>query len=217
MPMLFEIHRPRTLENVIGQPKAVSVVTRFIVGRNIGGRAFWLSGPSGSGKTTLARIIGESIADEMHVEEMVADELTAERVRDIRSSMTLSAFGKGGRAYIVNEAHGLRADTIRRLLDVLEGIPGHVCFIFTTTKDGLETLADGQIDAAPLLSRCIRIALTNQGCAGPYAARVMAIAEGEGLSAPDRTIKDYIVLAKEHKNNIRAMLTAVEAGCMLAA
>ena len=54
MTLLYEQYRPRTLDEVVGQPKAVAVVRRLI-DNGAGGRAVWISGPSGSGKTTLAK------------------------------------------------------------------------------------------------------------------------------------------------------------------
>jgi hypothetical protein len=39
---------------------------------------------------------------------------------------------KGGRAVIINEAHGLRKDVIRQLLVTLERIPPHVVWVFTS-------------------------------------------------------------------------------------
>ena len=66
------------------------------------------------------------------------------------------AMGELGRAYIVNEAHGLRKDVIRQLLVVLERIPPHSLWIFTTTIEGQEAIFEDYDDASPLLSRCLR-------------------------------------------------------------
>jgi replication-associated recombination protein RarA len=61
---LFERHRPHSLDDVVGQDRAVGTLRGIMARSGAGGRAFWLSGPSGAGKTTLARIIAASIADE---------------------------------------------------------------------------------------------------------------------------------------------------------
>ena len=53
---LYEKYRPKTIDDVVGQPKACEQVRRMIA-QGVGGRAVWISGPSGAGKTTLARII----------------------------------------------------------------------------------------------------------------------------------------------------------------
>ncbi len=60
---LFETHRPKTLDAVLGQDKAIKTIQR-VFERGIGGRALWISGASGTGKTTLARLIADHIADE---------------------------------------------------------------------------------------------------------------------------------------------------------
>ena len=210
---LYEKHRPKTLDDVIGQSKAVKVISRLIQS-GAGGRAFWISGASGTGKTTLARIIGDSIADTWFVQEFdSADSLSVSVIDTIEKDMHYFATGKGGRAYIVNEAHGLRKPVIRRLLGLLERIPEHCCFIFTTTKEGESGLFDDQIDASPLLSRCIKLELTNQGLAKVFAEHCRRIATAESLNG--KPIESYVKLAAKCHNNMRMMFQEIESGVML--
>ncbi len=209
---LFEQYRPKALDDVLGQPKAVKTIERLIE-RGIGGRALWISGASGTGKTTLAKIIAGSIADDLYIQEFdCADQLTVAALDKIESDMMYRGFGSG-KAYIINESHGLRKQSIRRLLGLLERIPDYCVFIFTTTKQGQEKLFEDQIDANPLLSRCIEITLTNQGLAKTFAEHCQQIAQAENLDG--KPVESYVKLAQRCKNNCRQMLQEIEAGCMI--
>jgi replication-associated recombination protein RarA len=212
---LYEKYRPRTFEDVIGQDKAIRTIERLL-SKQWGGQAFWISGASGTGKTTLARIIANIGADDFFVHEYdSADVLTMEELDEVARTMHLYGFGEGktGRAYIVNEAHGLRSCTLRRLLGMLERIPSHTLWVFTTTQEGQTDLFEGHIDASPLVSRCHEIKLTNQGLCRPFAARVQGIARAEGLDGKPPAA--YETLAKECRNNMRRMLQAVADGRMI--
>jgi len=213
MQTLFEKYRPTSLDDVLGQDVAIRRV-RLLLNRGWGGRAWWISGASGTGKTTIARIIASHGADDLCITEYdSANTITASELNRIERSMCHLAPGKGGRAYILNEAHGLKKPIVRRFLGLLERLPNHVCFVFTTTKTGDEDLFDDPVDPQPLLSRCARIELANQGLAKVFAEHCHRIAEKEGLN--QKPLEAYMELAERCRSNFRAMLMAIEAGEML--
>lgn len=216
-PPLYEQYRPRCFGDVLGQAKALAKLEQIAGKRGIGGKAYWLSGPSGTGKTTIARLIAGTLADPINVVEMDSSDLDMRTLRDIERASHLAGWGeKHGRAYIINEAHGLRSrpDVIRKLETLLEAIPRHVVWCFTTTVAGQQSLFEGAEAAGPLLSRCVALPMAQRGLADLFAARAKEIAQAEGLDG--QPVAKYKRLVQLCRNNMRGVLQAIEAGEMLA-
>lgn len=211
---LYEKHRPRSLNEIAGQGKAVDQLRRILDRRGtFAGSAYWVAGPSGSGKTTLARIIAAQVAHSAcTVEYRSGREVTADVAREIGEQLGYFGFGSGGRAVIINEAHHLGGAAIDLLLGIIEPVPQHAAVIFTTTRDG-EDLFGESVDAGPFASRCIRVALTSQGLCAPGAEYVMRVAQEEHLDG-GASLDDFTKLLKrpDVKNNLRAALQMVDDG-----
>jgi replication-associated recombination protein RarA len=212
---LYEQYRPTTIEQIVGHEVAKKELACVLRRGGAGGRAFWFGGKSGIGKTTFGRIIAAMIADPFFIQEYdTADDVTAAVADEIAYYMTFGAAGKGGRAYIINEAHALRGAIVRKLLGILERIPPKVAFVFTTTLQGQRHLFDNQIDAAPLLSRCIHIELqSNDALLRAFAKRAQEIARAEHLDG--QPLGAYLALAHTCQGNFRKMLDEIEKGRML--
>lgn len=209
--MLHEQYRPKSWNEVVGQTKCVERI-EAIRARGLAGKAYWIAGQSGTGKTTIARLLAAEIADEWSIDELDASDATVSRLKDLEQSLQLRGLGsKAGRVVIINEAHGLRKDAIRQLLVLLERIPRHVAWIFTTTNEGEDMLFEDCDDSSPLLSRCIPLRLARRDLAKVFAERAKWIAETEGLGG-NRPLAQYERLAKDCKNNLRAMISAIEGG-----
>jgi DNA polymerase-3 subunit gamma/tau len=215
MTALHEQYRPAAWSDVVGQDKAIATIDRLRE-RGLGGRAFFISGGSGTGKTTIARLLAAEVEGPLTATvEIDSGDLTAAVLDKADDHKRLRApLGGGCFVYIVNEVHGLRAPTIRKLLGVTDPIPDHVMWIYTTTSDGQAKLFDDQIDAHPLLSRCQVLPLARRDLAKPMAARLQWLARTEGLDG--QPMAAYVKLLQSCKNNMREAIQRIEAGEMRA-
>jgi hypothetical protein len=153
----------------------------------------------------------------MSVKELDAQKLTPAAVREIEENYACRClFGVGGKAFIVNEAHGLRKDTIKELLTAIEppgGLPEHIMWAFTTTKQGEQHLfeCDESGDAAPLLSRCIEVQLVYDDATRlAFAKRAQEIARSEGIDGLPLSVYTRAVAAS--RGNFRRVLQQIESG-----
>lgn len=209
---LSQKYRPRSFSDFAGNPRVVTQCERLIQA-GIGGKAILLTGATGIGKTSAAYLLAESIADPLYIEERVGRDLTPRSVDELERQSHLYGGGKGGRAFIINEIHGMSRAVVEKLLDVLEHIPRHVCWVLTTSKDGAERLFEDQIDAGPLTDRCIGIRLTNQSLSGPFAKRLVAIARAEGMlngHSDEHYERHALRIVKDAGNSMRAAIQRLE-------
>ncbi len=210
MTCLHEEYRPKTWAEVIGQPKLLAQIDRLRP-RGLTGRAFWIAGPSGSGKTTIARLLAGEVADPCLTDEIDGTSVSAGWLDQIdREQRGRPLFGSAY-AWIVNEAHRIRSDLITRLLVMLDPVPGHAIYVFTTTSEAQQELWDRKLDSAPFLSRCVPFKTAPSRV--EFATRAKQIAEAEGLDG--KPLDDYLILARECDGNFRAMLQAIENGRMV--
>lgn len=135
MKELYKKHRPKKLEEIVGQRSAVVALQKMLQKDKIP-HCILLSGPSGCGKTTIARILAKSLKCSIHdfKEINCADFRGIDMVRDIRYAMMQAPLNGSSRMWVIDECHKLSNDAQNAFLKLLEDTPNHVYFILATTE-----------------------------------------------------------------------------------
>ena len=136
-------HRPKSLDELVGQPTAVSQLKGF---KRIP-QALMLVGPSGVGKTTTARILRDmlGVARSDYHEVNAASSRGIDTVREMKLIMDKHALAKA-KMCVFDEAHQLSkrkdGDAQTALLKMLEEPPRDAYYILCTTDpdDLLKTI-----------------------------------------------------------------------------
>lgn len=139
---LYKVHRPKRLEDVVGQAAAVKTLRAM---KEIP-HALLFKGPSGTGKTTMARIVADELlgcktdgntGDYTEVNCALV-ESPIDAVRKIEQDMEYAPLGGNrARVWVLDEVQSLsRAGFAQQsMLKLLEDTPDHVYLILCTTDD----------------------------------------------------------------------------------
>ena len=134
---LYRKYRPSSLEELVGQPDAVQLISEQITNSNLS-HAYLFSGPRGVGKTSLARIIATTIGCDPVFDITEIDAASHNKVDDVRElndSVNFIASSPGKkRVFILDEVHMLSNAASNAFLKTLEEPPEHVFFILATTE-----------------------------------------------------------------------------------
>jgi len=165
---LYRKYRPKTLNEVYGQPVITRTLTNEVINDKIS-HAYIFSGPRGTGKTSVAKIFSKMIncrnlkdgipcnkcvsctqtnngQDTDVIEIDAASNNGVDEVRELKSKVNLvPSYGKY-KVYIIDEVHMMTTSAFNALLKVLEEPPVHIVFILATT--------DLQKIPATIMSRC---------------------------------------------------------------
>ena len=163
-------YRPKTFEELIGQPHITATLSRSIEAKRIG-QAYLFTGQRGVGKTSAARILAMSLncangpttrpcqrcascqeilsgasLDVLEIDG--ASNRGIDEIRSLRETVKFAAIHGAYRIYIIDEVHMLTSEAFNALLKTLEEPPAHVTFILATTAP--------QRIPPTILSRCQR-------------------------------------------------------------
>lgn len=171
---LYNLYRPQSFKEIIGQQTVVDVLRNQIKSKMIS-HAYLFSGPRGIGKTTIARIFAKAInctepiegeaclkctiCKSLHaknnldiIEIDAASNTSVNDIRTLRENVKYMPVAGQYRIYIIDEIHMLSINAFNALLKTLEEPPKHIVFIMATTEPHKIPIT--------VLSRCQRYEFT---------------------------------------------------------
>lgn len=153
---LYRKWRPRTFDEVVGQPHITETLKRQVATGRLS-HAYLFTGTRGTGKTTCAKILARAVNCEHPVDGNPCNacpaclgiengsildvlELDAasnngvDQIRALRDEAAYTPAAVRKRVYIVDEVHMLSTAAFNALLKILEEPPAHLMFILATTE-----------------------------------------------------------------------------------
>jgi len=167
-------YRPRSFEDVVGQPHVVRALSNALESGRIH-HAFLFTGTRGVGKTTLARILAKALncddngtsaepcgkcvacvgIDEGRYFDLIevdaASRTKVDDTRELLDNVQYAPTHGSYKVYLIDEVHMLTGHSFNALLKTLEEPPSHVKFLLATT--------DPQKLPITVLSRCLQFNL----------------------------------------------------------
>lgn len=195
---LIDQYRPKTLDEIIGNEKPVTLLRHFLA--NPFSSSWLFEGPSGIGKTSAAQIIAKTLAtnvmDFQTYNGRDVDQRLAEQIRDVAQMLP---FNGGWRVIIIDEADQMTEGAQVQLLSVLENLGSKTIVIMTSNE---------KEDFEPrFLSRLKVLKFSTYGLSARGIEFLQSIAKENGMELDKARAKKIM---EDSKNNIRAAIQALE-------
>ena len=212
--------RPRTLDEVVGQPHVARTLKNAIAGSRLA-HAYVFAGVRGTGKTSVARILAKSLNCEkgpaatpcnecvscneimegrsLDVMELDAASRTGvDNIRELQEVVSYAPVRDRYRVLIIDEAHMLSKAAFNALLKTLEEPPPRVIFILATTE--IQKLLP------TILSRC-QVFEFHRVPLKSIVVHLRHIADAETISISDRSLER---IARAGEGSLRDALSVLE-------